>query len=96
MGVALEVLPTLLLLGATYWLISRQMRQMTGGMGGLGGRPGLGGRGGRGGQGGAGGFFNMVRGVCVLKHVRDVRERVTAVIVGVAHVRVCVTVCVYV
>ncbi|GLI61265.1 hypothetical protein VaNZ11_003579, partial [Volvox africanus] len=50
-NVLLEVAPTLLLMGATYWLISRQMRQMTG-MGGL-GRGGLGGRNGRGGMGGA-------------------------------------------
>ncbi|GIL73714.1 hypothetical protein Vretimale_5398 [Volvox reticuliferus] len=56
-NVLLEVAPTLLLMGATYWLISRQMRQMTG-MGGL-GRGGLGGRNGRGGMGGAGGFFGM-------------------------------------
>ncbi|KAG2493646.1 hypothetical protein HYH03_008163 [Edaphochlamys debaryana] len=57
-AVALEMAPTLLLIGATYWLVSRQMRQMgMGGMGGLGGR--MGGRNGRGGQGGAGGFFGM-------------------------------------
>ncbi|MEW5297394.1 MAG: hypothetical protein WDW36_000604 [Sanguina aurantia] len=54
----LQVLPTLLLMGATYWLINRQMKQMGGG--GMGGMPGMGGKkGGKG--GGAGGFFGMVK-----------------------------------
>jgi ATP-dependent Zn protease len=34
-----QLLPTLLLIGATYWLISRQMNQMGGmGLGGMGGK----------------------------------------------------------
>lgn len=53
--VLLDFAPTLLLLGATYWLISRQMRQMTGGMP---GRPGTGSKNQRGGSG-PGGFFGM-------------------------------------
>ncbi|KAF5837820.1 ATP-dependent zinc metalloprotease FTSH 3, mitochondrial-like protein [Dunaliella salina] len=53
--VLLDFAPTLLLLGATYWLISRQMRQMTGG---LPGRPGAGGKNQRG-SSGPGGFFGM-------------------------------------
>eukprot|EP00197_Chlamydomonas_leiostraca_P001991 CAMPEP_0202857522 /NCGR_PEP_ID=MMETSP1391-20130828/427_1 /ASSEMBLY_ACC=CAM_ASM_000867 /TAXON_ID=1034604 /ORGANISM="Chlamydomonas leiostraca, Strain SAG 11-49" /LENGTH=796 /DNA_ID=CAMNT_0049536333 /DNA_START=393 /DNA_END=2784 /DNA_ORIENTATION=+ len=58
----LEIAPTLLLLGATYWLISRQMRQMTGGAG-MGGFGGFGrSAGGKPGQkGGQGGFFGMAR-----------------------------------
>ncbi len=62
-SVFMDIAPTLLLLGGTYWLVSRQMRQMTGGMGGfggMGGRGGLGGRAGRGGASGPGGFFGMV------------------------------------
>lgn len=52
----LEMAPTLLILGATFWLINRQMRQMTGGLGG-----GLGGRNAKGKGSGPGGFFGMVR-----------------------------------
>lgn len=49
----LDLLPTLLLVGFTYWFISRQARQMTGGIGGLGG-------GGKGkGKNGGGGIFGI-------------------------------------
>lgn len=61
MDTAMQVLPTLLLLGATWWLISRQMKQMTGGMGGMGGFGGFGQKGGKGAKGGQSGFFGMGR-----------------------------------
>jgi len=57
LSLVVDIMPTLLIMGATYWLISRQMRQMTGG---LGGRMGMGGKNGKSG-GGPGGFFGMVR-----------------------------------
>ncbi|KAG1664993.1 hypothetical protein FOA52_014673 [Chlamydomonas sp. UWO 241] len=54
-SMALQLLPTVLLIGATYWMVSRQMRQMGGGgMGGFGG-----GKNGK--KGGQGGFFGMVQ-----------------------------------
>lgn len=49
-GMLLQLAPTLLLIGATYWMVSRQMSQM-GGMGRMGGRNGR--------SGGQGGFFGM-------------------------------------
>mmetsp|Transcript_27322 Transcript_27322/g.50369 ORF Transcript_27322/g.50369 Transcript_27322/m.50369 type:complete len:692 (-) Transcript_27322:280-2355(-) len=55
LSIVLSALPTILLIGATFWFFSRQMKQM-GGMGGMGK---IGGTGNNKQSGGIGGFFGM-------------------------------------